>query len=190
MSESSKHKQLTESLSGAVVSSMREPLDEIKTEIASNHAETNTVLNAILARLEIVESMEKNSTPAKRAPKGERKGGKSTTSSSSDKSNKNDQKHKIKNARLYARYKYQTEEQFREKYMTPEIEEKMKNESNIQKKANGSDQKLSAEGFFLYDNCFTDQQKEEIKNEFKLFKEELKRADIAEPLDADNPSSA
>ena len=178
-----KHQQLVNSICDAVVAALRPLHEERTTQIGAEFANVNTLIAALVARVEVMEKGAATTGGAKRPPRGDRKTGGATAAAA--KTDSDDPLDKVKNSRLYARRMFAVNEDFRAKYMSEAVQAVIDGDDKTTKHADGSEERLLAEGVLFWSKCATAQQKKEIRDEYNRWKEERARSALAEPLGAD-----
>lgn len=188
MADASKHQQLVSSLSEGVCAKLRPLIESMKTESAAEFANMHTLLAAVAARLEVLEAGGGAGGAAKRAPRGERKtgaakaGGAKAAGAAKD---TGDDLDKVKNSMLFCRRMWELDADFRAEYTTADVEAAIQADEKCTKHAEGSKERLLAEGSLVWRTCLTDAQKKEIKDKFVRWQEERAKGDLAPPLAAD-----
>jgi len=179
----SKHQELVNSISEASLAALK-PLFEAQTaQNGAEFANVNTLLAAIVARLEVLEKGAASGSAAKRAPRGERKTGGTAAAAATA---SDDPLDKVKNAMLFARRMWSDDEAFRTKYHTDAVQVAIDDDDKTTKHADGSEARWLAEGSLFWRKCATAQQKKDIRDEYNRWKEDRERAALAEPLGADD----
>lgn len=175
----SKHQELVTSISTATLAILKPLFEGATAQTGTEFAHVNTLLAAILARLEVLEKGAAAS-PAKRAPRGERRvGGGGAAAAASD-----DPYEKVKNAMLFSRRKW-TEDEWRRRFLTAAVQAEIDADDKTTKHAEGTVERWLAEGGLFWRKCATVQQKKDIRDEFNRWKEDRDRAALATPLAAD-----
>jgi hypothetical protein len=179
-----KHQQLVNSICDAVVAALKPLFEAQTTQNGAEFANVNTLIAALVARVEVMEKGAATTGGAKRAPRGERKTGGATAAAA--KTNSDDPLDKVKNAMLFARRMWADDEAFRAKYMSEAVQAEIDGDDKTTKHADGSEARWLAEGSLFWRKCATAQQKKDIRDEFNRWKEERERSALAEPLGADD----
>ena len=176
-----KQQALLNSIAKTVQTTISPMIDSLVAQIGTEFANHHTILSSIIARLEIIDI---NNTPSvgniKRAPRGERK----TATNVVKNINNGDPEDKIRNARLYTRWMWAKNQEFRNRYGTPELQAQFSTDNAILKHPVDSIDRLFAEGFALW-RLSSGEIRNKITIEFKRWNEERIRAQITEPLNVD-----
>lgn len=177
------HQALVTSIVDAVTETFTPLLGDQTTSLGVEFAELKVTLNAILVRLEALEASGITAGGgAKRPPRGERKTGGTTSKKGGGAA---DPYSKVSNSWLYTRRMWLDSEEFRGRFLTPELREQMAGDPAVAKHEPETAGRLGAEAKYFWDHKTPEQQKI-LKDEFDRWKEDRKRGEVSEPLAADD----
>lgn len=182
----SKHQQLVTSIAEGVAATLDPRFKDLSEQFASEIAIINTLLAALVARMEVLE-VSSPSTGKRTARVGKTGGGAATATATTaaGATDAADAGSTVKNAMLYARWAAHALAPFREKFFSEESTIAFAADEKLSAIPEGTEKRFLAEGSFFWKKLATPQQKTEIRDEFKRWKEGNSRVDLAEPLGAD-----
>jgi len=176
------HQMLVDSIVKAAVSGIKPLFDEQTKAQSTELSNVQLTLNAILARMEVLEAGGGN---AKRPPRAERKTGGTTTTTKQTGGSANPLD-KVKNAMLYCRRMWADDPEFRKTYSTDAVKAVIDANEKAQSLPEGETRYLH-EGNLAW-KSLTDVQKREVRERYQTWKTDRERGAIGDPLTTETPN--
>lgn len=171
-----------------ITAAVRADLDADLKKIAEQLAKVLVSENAILARLEMIETASGSGAAPKRgvraSPAKAGAAGKKATPKKSG-----DEKSRVTNGLLYFRYAMAHDlDDYRATYGTPENVAEAENDPSVQKKDvnKNPEDYWSTVGNVLWKSLLSDDDKDAIRTQYNSWKEQGAREDAEDPLEADD----
>lgn len=183
MTDYTKHQQLVNSISAHTTSALRPLFDAVRKEATVEFANLNTNIAAILARFEFLERGDASIGVTKRALRGERKIGGAVASITEVDSGVDF--NKVTNTMLYCRRMMADSKAFRDKYVTKAFQDMIDADEKTMKHAEGSEGRYLAQGYLFWRKFASEDQKVNIRAEYRRWDDIRKREAIDASLAID-----